>query len=124
MEKNYFALLKNRGVEFYDPEREELAQLANELSHMAAEKKITVTACCEPLFTGPAGIKKAVCIDVARLGDLKRRPIWGKYPKEPPGPLVVVIYRKISEPTIPAFRGAPIAMPQGRGRRRSKTGNV
>ena len=71
MERNYFSLLKTRGVEFYDPVPEELVLLADELYKMAAEKNITVTACCEPLFTGSSLIKKAVCIDIERLGDIK-----------------------------------------------------
>ena len=71
MEKNYFSLLKDRGVEFYNPEKEELVLLVDELYKMAAEKNIAVTACCEPLFTGSADIEKATCIDFARLSDIK-----------------------------------------------------
>lgn len=81
LDRNFYPLLENNGVELFAPERAELRDLLREFAALARAAGVALATCCEPEFADVIGAPPGACVDAARLRD-----ITGKAIEEAPRP--------------------------------------
>jgi len=69
LNRNFFPVLKKEGVEFLNPGKDDLLELAIKMTKMAKDDGIAVQTCCEPDFACEA-VPATSCIDPLRIEDL------------------------------------------------------
>jgi hypothetical protein len=82
--RNLGAAGRRHGFTWRDPEPEEKRALLSELAAIAAEHRMRLTLCTEPVLSG-AGAEPARCIDADRLSEIAGRPLRARLKGNRPG---------------------------------------
>ncbi len=65
---------KTLGFDFYDPPLAQKTEIASWLADLLSQRKITLSACCNPEIVGVGGIEPSRCIDGVLLARLAGEP--------------------------------------------------